>query len=264
MPVLDPRAAVVDLDGTLLSGDSLLPGAREAMTTIRGRVEAVCFVTNNPTVPPEAYAARLREWGIEASPEEVVTAGVATVTYLREHHAEDRIFPIAGADVVAQLRDADLSLVDDPEPSECVVVGYDPAFSYNDMRAALRAFAGDGETGFVGTDPDRTIPTPDGPVPGSGALINAVAGVVDRDPDAVLGKPSAETADIVLNRLGVPAETVVLVGDNPATDVAFGERAGMTTVRVETGLGTDGGDGAPDADYVVSDVGGVAGLFRDA
>lgn len=263
MSEIAARAAVIDLDGTILSGDSLLPGAREAMAAIREHVETVCFVTNNPTVPPEAYAARLREWGIEARPAEVVTAGVATVAYLREHHADDAIFPIAGADIVAQLRDADLSLVTDPATCECVVVGYDSEFSYDDMQAALRAFDGD-DTGFVGTDPDRTIPTPDGPIPGSGALINAVAGVVERDPDAILGKPAAETADIVLDRLGVPAEDAVLVGDNPATDIAFGERAGMTTVRVETGLGTDGGDGAPDADYVVSDVGGVVGLFRDA
>ncbi|GGM65865.1 4-nitrophenyl phosphatase [Halarchaeum rubridurum] len=252
-----PRAAAIDLDGTLLHGDALLPGARDAMAAIRERVEAVCFLTNNPTIPPEAYAARLRDFGIEASPDEVLTACTATIHYLRAHHADDAVFPIAGDDIVAQLRDADCDLVTEPEAAECVVVGYDPDFDYDDLHAALRALR-DG-VGFVGTDPDRTIPTADGPIPGSGALVHAVAGVVERDPDAVLGKPSDETADLLRERLGVPAADCVVVGDNPATDVALGERAGMTTVLVETGLDA-GGDGAR-ADHVVNGIADAVDVF---
>lgn len=259
---MTPRAAVLDLDGTLVSGDGLLPGALDAAAAIRERVEAVCFLTNNPTVPPEAYAARLRDLGIEAAPEEVVTACTATLAYLREHHADDAVYAIAGEDIVAQLRDAGVSLVADPTACECVVAGYDPDFDYDDMRAALRAFGDSAGVGFVGTDPDRTIPTPDGPVPGSGAIVHAISGVAERDPDVVLGKPSAATADIVAERLGVPAADTVVVGDNPATDVAFGERAGMTTVRVRTGLGR--ADGGPDADVVVDDIGAAVRVFREA
>ncbi|GAA0305958.1 HAD-IIA family hydrolase [Halarchaeum salinum] len=252
------RAAVVDLDGTLVHGDTLLPGARDAMAAIRERVEAVCFVTNNPTVPPEAYAARLRDLGVAAAPDEILTACTATIAYLHEHHAEDALFLIAGDAIVNQLRDADLTLVADPTACECVVVGYDPEFDYDDLHAGLRALR-DG-VGFVGTDPDRTIPTADGPIPGSGAIINAVAGVTEREPDAVLGKPSEETATLLLDRLGVPAEECVLIGDNPETDIALGEAVGMTTVLVETGLDGANEDGVH-ADHVVADIGAVPLLF---
>ncbi len=153
-----PRAAVVDLDGTLLHGDTLLPGARDAMAAIRERVEHVVFLTNNPTIPPEAYAARLRDLGVEAAPDEILTACTATIAYLRAHHADDAVFAIAADAIVDQLRDAERDLVADPAAAECVVVGYDPGFDYDDLHAALRALR-DG-VGFVGTDPDRTIPTP--------------------------------------------------------------------------------------------------------
>ncbi|MBP2252171.1 4-nitrophenyl phosphatase [Halarchaeum solikamskense] len=255
------RAAAIDLDGTLLHGDELLPGAREAMAAIRERVDAVCFLTNNPTIRPEAYAARLRERGIAASPEEVLTACTATIGYLREHHAADALYPIAGDAIVSQLRDAECDLVADPADAECVVVGYDPDFDYDDLHDALRAFGDDpAAVGFVGTDPDRTIPTTDGPIPGSGALVHAVSGVVERDPDAVLGKPSKETAALLRERLGVPASACAVVGDNPATDVALGERAGMTTVLVETGLAASADD-ATRADHVVADIGAAVALF---
>lgn len=255
------RAAALDLDGTVVSGDELLPGARDAVAAIRARVDALCFVTNNPTVPPAEYAARLRALGVEAAPAEVVTAGSVTVAYLREHHADDAVLPIAGDAVVAQLADAGVRLVDDPAVADCIVAGFDDAFDYGDLRDALRAFERPGDVAFVGTDPDRAIPTADGPVPGSGAIIRAVAGVADRDPDAVLGKPSAETAAAVRECLGVPAAETVVVGDNPRTDVALANAAGMRSVRVRTGVDDPPADPAEEADCVVDDLAASVACF---
>jgi ribonucleotide monophosphatase NagD (HAD superfamily) len=102
------------------------------------------------------------------------------------------------------------------------------------MRDALVAL--DDDTAFVGSDPDRTIPTGEGrAVPGSGAIIGSVGVVADRDPDVVLGKPADRTTEMALDRLGVPAGECLLVGDNLDTDIAMGERAGMTTVLVLSG-----------------------------
>lgn len=240
------RAAIVDLDGTVLSGESLLPGAADGLRALRDRLEHVLFVTNNPTRSPEAYAEHLRDMGIEATPDEVLTSCDATIAYLRDHHAADRIFAIAEESVTSQLENAHLDLVADATESDVVVVGYDREFSYADLTAAIRAFDA-GATAFVGTDPDRTVPSPDGPVPGSGALVHAVAGVVERDPDAILGKPSPETATIALDRLGVAPDECLMVGDRLNTDVQMGENAGMTTVLVRTGITTD-------ADLAESDV----------
>ncbi|MFC7166141.1 HAD-IIA family hydrolase [Halospeciosus flavus] len=235
---MDIRAAVVDLDGTVLSGDELIPGAAEALERIRESVEHVLFLTNNPTRPPEAYAEKLQDLGVLARPEEVITSCVATIDYLDAEHAGETVFPVAEESIVSQLRDAGVPLTDDATEADVVVAGYDREFHYHDMIAALRAFEHDGgeDVAFVGTDPDRTVPAPNGPVPGSGAIIRAVAGVADREPDAILGKPSQETVDLAAERLGVPAEECVLVGDRLDTDVAMGEKAGMTTILVRTGV----------------------------
>ncbi|MGB9966083.1 HAD-IIA family hydrolase [Halobacterium hubeiense] len=242
---MNVRGAVVDLDGTVLRGETLLPGAADAVAALRERLERVLFLTNNPTVPPDEYAARLTELGIDAAADDVLTSTAATVAYLRERHDGAATFPIAESSIVDQLRAADVSLTDDPATAEVVVAGFDREFHYRDLQAALDAL-GD-ETAFVGTDRDRTIPGEDGPIPGSGAIIRAVAGVTGREPDAVLGKPSATTARLAADRLGVPSEDCVLVGDRLDTDVAMGERTGMTTVLVRTGV-------SGDADLADSDV----------
>jgi len=257
------RGVVLDLDGTVVRGDALLSGAREAVAALREHADAVLFLTNNPLRPAGEHAARLRDLGVDASPGEVVTSADATVAYLRERHDGEPVYPIAGDAIVEQLREADVPLTDDPAAAGVVVAGFDDEFHFRDLRAALDAFA-DGGTAFVGTDPDVTIPTGDGLEPGSGAIVRAVAGVAEREPDAVLGKPSATTARLAADRLGVPPEDCLLVGDRLDTDVAMGDAVGMTTALVRTGVDADadvdGADARPD--HVLDSLGDVRRLLE--
>lgn len=251
----------MDLDGTVVRGGELLAGAREGVAALREHTESVLFLTNNPTLPASDHARRLRDLGVDASAEDVLTSADATVAYLQEHHDGDPVFAIAESSIVDQFRAADLSLTDDPEVADVLVAGYDREFHYRDLQDALDAV--DDDTAFVGTDPDRTIPTGDGLEPGSGAIVHAVAGVTEREPDAVLGKPSETTARLAADRIGVPPADCLLVGDRLATDVAMGERAGMTTALVRTGV--DGDDEVADSDvqphFVLDSLGDVIGLL---
>ncbi|MCG1002792.1 MULTISPECIES: HAD-IIA family hydrolase [Halobacterium] len=258
---MNVRGAVVDLDGTVVRGETLIPGAREAIAALRERVSRVLFLTNNPTIAPREYAARLRALGIDATAGDVLTSTDATVAYLRENHGDERAFPIAEASIVDQLRDADVPLTDDPDAADVVVAGYHREFHFRDLQAALDAL--DDETAFVGTDRDTTIPTEDGRSPGSGAIIRAVAGVTEREPDAVLGKPSATTARLAADRIGVPSDECVLVGDRLDTDIEMGERTGMTTVLVRTGVSGDAdlADSDVRPDYVCDSLADVPGLL---
>jgi len=255
------RGAVVDLDGTVVRGGELLPGARAGVTALREHAESVLFLTNNPTLPASAHARRLRDLGVDASAEDVLTSADATVAYLQTNHADERVFPIAESSIVDQLRAADVPVTDDPESAGVVVAGYDREFHYRDLQAALDAM--DDDTAFVGTDPDRTIPGGDGLEPGSGAIVRAVAGVTDRAPDAVLGKPSETTGRLAAERVGVPAEDCLLVGDRLATDVAMGDRVGMTTALVRTGVDGDDAvaDGDVQPDHVLDSLGDVTRLL---
>jgi 4-nitrophenyl phosphatase len=152
----------------------------------------------------------------------------------------------------SQLLDAGLTLTADPDETDDLVGSWTPKFDYQDMRAALRAVGP--ETTFLGTDPDRTVPQEGGEViPGSGAVVGALAATVGRDPDAFLGKPSETILELALDRLGVPADDCFVVGDRPGTGLAMGERAGMTTVLVRTGVGdtNDIADSDVEPDYVL-------------
>lgn len=234
------RGAVVDVDGTLLRGDEPLPGARAGFDALRDAVVSRLLFSNNPTKAPPAYRDRLRAAGFDVDADEVVTSGTTTVAYLRNHHPDDRLFVVGEAGLRTQLSEAGLELVADPDAAEVVVASIDREFTYDRLREALWALS-DGDVALVGTDPDMVVPAPERPVPGSGAVINAVAGVAGRDPDAVLGKPSPAARRLVRDRLDLPPESCLVVGDRLDTDVALGERAGMTTALVLTGV-TDAAD----------------------
>lgn len=260
---MDYRGAVIDLDGTVYRGQEPLPGAPAAVDALRAAGLFLLFLSNNPTKTRTAYVDRLGGMGIETDASEILSAGTVTTEFLAAEHADDELFVIGSDGLREQLAAAGLHEIDDPAAAEVLVVSWDVEFDYHDMTAGYRALA-DGETAFVGSDPDRVVPTGDGEmIPGSGAIINAVAGVAEREPDRVLGKPSPEAIDAAETALGIPPEDCVLVGDRLDTDIAMGERAGMTTVLVLTGVTTRDDVEAADVspDYVCESLADVPALL---
>jgi 4-nitrophenyl phosphatase len=245
------EAAVLDLDGTVYRGDELLPGAAAAIERLRADGVDLLFFSNNPTKSRAAYAERLEGLGVDVDESAVLSAGTVTTRFLADEHADDRIFVIGSDGLVEQFEAAGLSTVSDATTADVLVASYDIEFDYGDMLAGYRALGADAI--FYGTDPDLLVPAAEGMVPGSGAIINAVGGIVERTPEKILGKPSAEAQRAVLDTLGIAPERCLVVGDRLNTDMALGERAGMTTVLVRTGVATDADVAESDIqpDYVI-------------
>jgi 4-nitrophenyl phosphatase len=80
---------------------------------------------------------------------------------------------------------------------------------------------------LVATNDDATYPTPDGPIPGGGAILASIVTASGAVP-VVAGKPHRPITDLVRARLG---PTGICVGDRPDTDggfaVALGYRFGL-------------------------------------
>ncbi len=226
--------ALVDMDGTLYRGDAPIEGAGDAIDVLREAGVAVQFLTNNPTKSPENYVKKLAGMGIDASPTDIVTAGVVTADYLAREHRNDDLFVVGEPDLTQVLSEAGLSLTGDPAETDAVVLSLDTGLDYDLFTRTLRAIGPD--TPIVATNPDRTKPGTDGVVPSAGVVIGAVEGMTGRGPDVVAGKPSEVAARFALDRLGVSAGECLLVGDRLDTDIEMGSKTGMTTVLVRTGV----------------------------
>jgi HAD superfamily hydrolase (TIGR01450 family) len=257
------RGAIVDLDGTVYRGDRLLPGVAGAIDRLRAAGLDLLFFSNNPTKGGGAYEERLRGMGLDVRPGEACSAGDATARYLADNHPDDAVTVVGSEGLREQLLAAGVTLVEAADRTDVLVGSWTDAFGYRDMQAALRAV--DADTAFLGTDPDRVVPTDDGVMPGSGAVVGALAATLGREPDAVLGKPSETALRLALDRLGVDPTECLVVGDRPDTDLAMGDRAGMTTVLVRTGVTDtdDVADSGVEPDYVLDGLADVDAVLSE-
>ena len=229
------RGVVLDLDGTVYHGENPLPGAAAAVDRVRDRGLSLCFFSNNPLYDGERYVERLQGMGVNARPGEACSSAVVTREYVDEHHAGDGVFVIGSDPLRETITETRAELLSQPAGADVLLTSWTDGFGYRDMVDALRAV--DDGTAFLGTDPDPTFQDGDGNlVPGSGAITRAVSGVIERDPDRVLGKPSDVAVDAAVDILGCEPADSLVVGDRLGTDIRLGERAGMRTALVMSGV----------------------------
>ncbi|WP_290818663.1 HAD-IIA family hydrolase [Halovivax sp.] len=255
------EGAILDVDGTIVRGEELVPGAVDGLRAIDSAGIPRLLFSNNPTRGAAHYRERLGNHGIDVDPSTVLTSATVTAEVLAEREPEGTVFLIGHDRLRVILEEAGIVVTADPAEADVVVGSIDFEFDYEKLRRALAAL--NREIPFYGTDPDVTIPTVDGSEPGSGAILAAMEAVAGREPDAIFGKPSETAAERAIDRLGVPAADVLVVGDRLDTDVALGERAGMTTALVLTGS-TDRASLAASSiepDHVLDSVGDVAELL---
>ncbi|QLC34328.1 HAD-IIA family hydrolase [Halarchaeum sp. CBA1220] len=254
-------AAFVDLDGTVWRGREAIPGAARGLRALREAGVPVVLLTNNTGVRRDEIAARLDGIDVDYRGEPVVTASWATAAYLAEHRPDADVH-VLGQDVVEEELEAAGLTVTAKGPADVVVAGYDERVSFARLTAALRAF--EPGTVFVATNRDRVTPDPDGLVPGANAFVSAIEGMVEQDP-VVVGKPETRMAELAAGEVDadVDVHDCLMVGDNLDTDILMGERAGMDTALVLSGVSSREDVAASDVEptHVLADLGEVETLL---
>src|SRR3954447_1601862 len=192
-------AWVLDLDGVLWLAGRALPGSPEAVARLRAAGERVLFITNNSGPKLDDHIAALAAIGVVADANDIGSSAHAAAGLLEPGSTA---YVLGGAGVIEALRQRGVDVVGAGSRSDAVVVGRTEKFDYAGLRDASTAVR-DGVR-FVATNLDSTYPTPDGLVPGAGAIVAAVRVASGREPEGA-GNPFMPTADLVRSRVGTPA-----------------------------------------------------------
>lgn len=225
------RGLLVDMDGVIYRGEEALPGAVRFFPLLNELGVAFVLLTNNSARMAAQYAAKLARLGIEVAPEHILTSGEAAALYLGGEAPGARVYVIGEDGLKEPLRARGFILT--ARRPDFVVVGFDRRFTYRKLRlasAALRAGAG-----FIAANPDATLPTEAGLLPGTGPLLAAIQACTGHSP-LVIGKPGPYMLRLALARLGLPAEAAAIVGDRLDTDIAAGAAIGLGTVLLLSGI----------------------------
>ena len=217
-----------DLDGVVYLGDELLPHARESLARLRSAGKTVLFLTNDPRSTRSEFARRLARLGVEAHRREIFASGWATARYLEQSGVRST-YVVGSPGLVSEIREAGVEVVESGHP-EAVVVGGDERTSYAHIERAVKLISGGAR--FVATNPDGSYPTPEGPIPGAGAVVAAIQVASNERPAVTVGKPYPPLFVLALEGLGVKSGRIVMVGDNPSTDILGAHRVGITGILV--------------------------------
>jgi len=223
------------MDGVLWQGPQPIGDLPAVFNRIKQHGWKVILATNNATRTPQQYVERLAGYGVYIETWQVINSVDAVTSYLtRQYPTGGNVYVIGEAGITEALVEKGFTLGE--EKAIAVVVGMDRRLSYEKLsRATLLIRSG---VPFIGTNPDRTFPTPEGLIPGAGAILAALETATSVKP-LIMGKPSPAMYQLALERLGTsPAETLV-VGDRLETDIAGAQAIGCRTVLVLSGVSSE-------------------------
>ena len=223
------KALVIDLDGSVYHGNTLIEKADEALKFL-GKKYDILYLTNNSTRSRAEFARKLANFGISCTKQQLITSGYAAAQYLQEHYASSKVYVIGEQGLKDELTEHDITICE--EDCDCVLVGLDKEFNYKKMSKALNIILKGAV--FIATNTDPFLITSEGVKPGAGSLVTAIETASDKKA-IVTGKPSAFITDLIVKKLKAKPEEILIVGDNLQTDILMGIKGGMRTALVLTG-----------------------------
>ncbi len=253
------QALILDMDGVLWRGDEPIGDLEIIFDEIRKIGWKVVFATNNGSRTIGEYVSLLATFGVTIEPWQVVSSATASIEYLCDKYPQGGPVFIIGEQGIWEAC-TQRGFYQSESNALAVIVGIDRQLTYEKLRVAtLLIHSG---ASFIGTNPDKTFPTPQGLVPGAGAILAALQAATGISP-IIIGKPEPAIYQIALQRLKLPVDKVLVVGDRPETDIAGAQRLGCRTALVLSGV-TDAAQARawqPAPDVIAQDLASMVKLF---
>lgn len=249
-----------DMDGVLWLGNEEISQSIDALKVLKFSGKSIVFVTNNSAKTKLNIQDKLKSLGYDASIKDIVTSSSVTAEYLKSmlkdsgvQNTPIKVFMIGNPALeeeltavgfeVLKVTEGESPEIDEDEFSklsqivadkvEAVVVGIDYAFNYRKL-AMGSMYLGRGAL-FVATNPDAANKVSSGALlPEPGALIAALESVSGKVA-TICGKPSDIIVKHVLDLLKCDPSRVMMVGDRLDTDIAFANKAGVSSCLVLSG-----------------------------
>ncbi len=239
---------LLDAYGVLVDGEGPLPHAAAFVRALAESGRAKLLLSNDASRTGPQIHARLRGFGFDFEPREILSSGMLIEPWARRHGLTGAAAIVLGPEGSQRLAtDAGLCPVSPNEPQARVVLVCDDAgFPFVEtLEAVLSTLIARTESGQPTA---LVLPNPDVLYPKAGRAVGITAGavacVIERGLQARfgsdapaferLGKPHAPIFEAAAQRV---EGRLLMLGDQLETDVAGAHAAGIDVALVETGIG---------------------------
>ena len=248
-----------DSDGVLTRWPSAVPGAPEAIAHLNSLGKTFFVLTNDASALPETRSVRYSKLGLDIDPSKIITSGLLLKNYFSTMDLVGSKCVVLGTeDSASYVRQADGTVVSFDEEFDVLVIGDQEGFPF--LKATGKVLGNLFRQIDLGHTPYLVVPNPDLIYP-EGDGYSFASGAVAQMFESALAQRYRDRQDLKFARLGKPhpamfeeavrrcgTRNVVMIGDNPDTDIRGANQMGITSVLVETGVATADLTVLPDSD----------------
>ncbi|MBK8182238.1 MAG: TIGR01458 family HAD-type hydrolase [Candidatus Competibacteraceae bacterium] len=219
------HGVLLDLEGVLYVGDYPLPGAREAILSLRAAGIPMRFITNATQINRDTVVDRLARMGLDVAQEHLFTPVVAARNYLIARHLTPHL--LVHPNIQGEF--ADLL---GAQPDVVLLGDAGPGFTYQALNQCFRLLLEGLPLLAMGSS--RYFRDEHGLNLDIGPFVAALEYAAEMEA-VTLGKPASIFFQAAVNSLDLPLQDVVMVGDDAEMDVRGALAAGLRSVLVRTG-----------------------------
>ncbi len=222
------KCIVFDLDGTIYFGSQLADRANEVITRAREICSHIFFITNNSAKTREQIFDKLVALGIDVQQQEIITSSYVIAKYLEENQYR-QVYSIGTPDLQNEIQHRGIN--PNSTSPQAIVVGYNPDFKLSDLNPLANIKLQNYK--LIVANRDRSYPTNNGYIlPGAGPIVAAVEALLDKQADAIIGKPNPTMLHIMLKDLPISPQNIYVVGDNYNSDIKMAQAYGANGILI--------------------------------
>ncbi len=253
------RNFILDMDGVLWRGETPMPGLVNFFETLREQDIGFVLATNNARKTAVQYTEKLSRLGVEIPANQILTSAETTASYLSDKYPSGSfVYVIGDKGLHEAMKEKEFVLIDRGDVKKgadvsLVVLGFTPYIEYKDLAmGSLLVHKG---AAFYRTNPDPSIPSELGPLPGAGALSAVISTATGIEP-VTIGKPGPMVFEEALRRLKSSKENTAMIGDRLSTDIVGAKSAGLFAILLLSGISTreDVQESVVKPDYIFVDI----------
>ncbi|MBX3491751.1 MAG: TIGR01458 family HAD-type hydrolase [Parvibaculum sp.] len=223
-PLTETGGLLLDVGGVLYQGDEALPGAVAALKRLKASGLPFRLLTNTTRTTKAMFAARLAALGFEVTEDDIVTPASAAAAILDAGGA--RVHLLVHPDLIPDCpAEADA-------PNAVLIGDAGEHFTFERLNRAFEILIDGGRLYALGRN--RFFRSKDGFELDAGPFVAALEYAAEVEA-TLIGKPSPDFFRAAAAAFGLPAEKVLMVGDDLEADVTGARNAGLEAALVCTG-----------------------------
>lgn len=225
------KGFLIDMDGVIYSGDTMIPGADKFIKTLQDDGVPFLFMTNNSQRTPLDTVTKVAKMGINIKEENVYTSAMATAWFLSFMKPKGTAYVLGEGGLITSLLQQGYTMAN--SNADFVVVGEGRNFTLEMVNHAVDMILSGSK--LIATNLDPSPKRPGWTNLGIKAVVAMIEEATGKKAFSV-GKPSPVMMRSARKYLGLEASETIVIGDTMDTDILGGVQLGYTTILTLSGV----------------------------